>query len=137
MAKLGEGTSPRCPSPATMARASVVLPAPRPPVRATTSSGRRRSAMALPKRSIAARSGRSTITAGRWSRQVDDRRRPLPRFGQKFETPAVRLDQLARQRQAQALAALGRLAAGADLDPAERAGERGGVHAGTVVGDDD
>src|SRR5476651_756855 len=59
-----------------MARASVVLPAPRPPCSATRSRGRRRPAKAAPSRSVAASSGRDKEKVGIFRCRLLARARP-------------------------------------------------------------
>ncbi len=133
MVKVGDGTSPAWPSAARIARASVVLPAPRPPDSATTSPGRSLAAMRAPNASH-----RGKIRARSMRHGSDDRgggARAL--LGLHVEPPAMRLDQLAGERQAQAAASSPSLAVGADAIAVERARQFARLHARAVVRNDD
>src|SRR5690554_8521 len=162
--KVGEGTSPSCPNAARMARASVVLPAPRPPDSATTSPGCTIVASRWPKASIARRSGKSTITdALRW---LSLRRRAAPqrRHGSRgstrtvrdptswqrngdgcsgallrldVEPPSMRFDQLPGEWQAKPAAPGLGPAVRANPVAVERAGHLARFHAAAVVADHD
>ncbi len=135
-------TAPRRhdPAPNRIARASVVLPAPSVPLSATTSPGR--SAAAICRGETGSRGqvgqfdhlqstparlghGRSTIAVV-----------PAPSSDIISQLAAMRLDQLAGQRQAKAMAAVQFFPVDRQFNPVKRPGQRRRVHPGAIVRDD-
>src|SRR5215217_3006702 len=136
--KVGLATSPSKPRPRRMPRANVVFPAPRSPLSAIMSPGWSSAPILTPNASVS--SADLSVINGSPSapRQADDHGGPLPHFRMKLDRAAMRLDELAGERQAEADRGLAVHAFGlAAVEAIEDARLVGGRNAAAIVRDDD